>query len=589
MKKQRSDRKIQVILWILFGILAAVFMTVLCLTPNGGVEFEREKDGYTIVSNVHGQETEKDPGYEKTKEYRFLLEEDRHADTLMFYTSNCSVTVFLDEECAYRMTAGGRLLRTSGNVWVKIPLHAEDAGKTVCVRLSSRYPNAAIKQPDFLLGSAASINRAILTREFPELLFSLGVIFIGIYILLFAIYCSLCRRPVYRLYAISVMALAAGIWRMSYGRLLYLVFEDDTELLYIGSIFALMVVSMAMLFCADTSENPKLRRGFRGISIGYCVCDILQLVVQLLGWKDLKQMLPLTHLMLIGSALLLLAKGLLTEFFCKPDVPKNKKRDFSWLLGMGAIIDLFLYYFAMGSEKMLILQGAFLVFAVLEGVGLLIDYSGQKIVLRELERELTLSRAATMMSQIRSHFVFNILNAISGMCKYDPEKADETVVRFARYLRNNISIMEDDSNIPFTTDLKRLEDYVILEQIRFGDRLEFYTDIEADQFLLPPLILQPVVENAIKHGISRKQDGGTIVLRTRETADAVVITVEDDGVGFEESELEKKGSVGLNNIRFRLKHKGNGRLEIHSEVGKGTVVTITIQNKCSIFGGGRRK
>lgn len=81
-----------------------------------------------------------------------------------------------------------------------------------------------------------------------------------------------------------------------------------------------------------------------------------------------------------------------------------------------------------------------------------------------------------MMSQIRSHFVFNILNAISGMCKCDPQKADDTIVCFARYLRNNIDIMEDDKNIPFTTELRQLEDYIMLEQVRFSDKLEFYTD-----------------------------------------------------------------------------------------------------------------
>lgn len=181
-----------------------------------------------------------------------------------------------------------------------------------------------------------------------------------------------------------------------------------------------------------------------------------------------------------------------------------------------------------------------------------------------------------MMSQIRSHFVFNILNAISGMCKYDPEKADDTVVRFARYLRNNIDIMQEDKNIPFATDLRQLEDYVALEQVRFGDKIEFYTDAETMDFMIPPLILQPVVENAIKHGISKKTGNGTIILRTRRQGETVVITVEDDGIGFDMAELDKEKSIGLKNIRFRLEHLINGTFDISSEVNKGTVVTITI-------------
>ncbi len=207
---------------------------------------------------------------------------------------------------------------------------------------------------------------------------------------------------------------------------------------------------------------------------------------------------------------------------------------------------------------------------------LLIGFTEQKNALEEMEIKLALSRTTTMMSQIRSHFVFNLLNAISGMCKYDPEKADDTVVRFARYLRNNIDIMEEDKNIPFATDLKQLEDYVALEQVRFGDKIEFYTDIETEDFLIPPLILQPVIENAIKHGISKKQGNGTIILKTREQGENIIITIEDDGIGFDRKELEKEKSVGLKNIRFRLEHLVNGTFSIFSKVKEGTVVTITI-------------
>lgn len=169
-----------------------------------------------------------------------------------------------------------------------------------------------------------------------------------------------------------------------------------------------------------------------------------------------------------------------------------------------------------------------------------------------------------------------MLNAISGLCKYDPEKADETVVRFARYLRNNINVMEKNGNIPFRTDLQQLEDYVALEQVRFGDKIELYTDIEYDDFMIPQLILQPVVENAIKHGLSKKQGVGSIILRTRDEGNQIVIIVEDDGVGFDMEELKKETSVGIRNIRFRLEHLVGGKMNMLSEIGKGTTVTITI-------------
>lgn len=240
------------------------------------------------------------------------------------------------------------------------------------------------------------------------------------------------------------------------------------------------------------------------------------------------------------------------------------------------MMDLILYYLSDSSVGMLCTLAAILCFSMMEAIRLLVSFSEQKNALREMETELILSRTTTMMSQIRSHFVFNILNAISGMCKYDPEMADDTIVRFARYLRNNIDIMENDRNIPFRTDLAQLEDYVALEQVRFGDKIEFYADIETEDFMIPPLILQPVVENAIKHGVSKKMTNGTIILRTRKVGENIILTVEDDGVGFRPEELDKEQSVGIRNIRFRLQHLVNGTLTVESEVGKGTVVTISI-------------
>lgn len=219
---------------------------------------------------------------------------------------------------------------------------------------------------------------------------------------------------------------------------------------------------------------------------------------------------------------------------------------------------------------------AMLSYSLIEGLEVLFLYFERTAAYEEMETQLTLSRTTTMMSQIRSHFVFNILNAISGMCKYDPELADDTIVRFAGYLRNNIDIMENDNNISFETDLQQLEDYVALEQVRFGDKIEFYSDIETFDFMIPLLILQPIVENAIKHGISKKEGNGIIILRTRDSGENIVITVEDDGVGFDMSELDKEKSVGIKNIRFRLKQLVHGELKIQSEKDVGTTVTITI-------------
>lgn len=219
------------------------------------------------------------------------------------------------------------------------------------------------------------------------------------------------------------------------------------------------------------------------------------------------------------------------------------------------------------------------VFQLVRATWLVAKNQQDSIRAEKLREELNNSRIVLAMSQIRTHFVFNILNAISGMCGYDPQKADETLVMFSRYLRSNINIMEKDEPEPFTKTLEHLEKYVFLEQVRFGDKIQFAKTIETENFKIPPLILQPVVENAIRHGLLHKKQGGTVSLHTWEKNGDSIIEISDDGVGFDTADAAGEESVGLKNVRFRLKYMVGGTMDVKSTPGQGTTVTITIPGK----------
>lgn len=540
------------VLTVMAVLLLAVM--VLSATTQNVVSESRKSGSYEVIEYAECEKKkDADAPIGVVQEWSFILDMVTDSDTLAFYMNHHNIEVYLGEESAYQMTASERAIRTPGGVWVMIPLRVEDTGKEVRIELSPLYENYQEEVPEIMLGSELAIYRDTLQEALPELLLSMCVVFAGIFLLSLAIWHHAKRHFELRLYAIGMLAVSAGLWRFTYAKVTYLLIGNQSVFLYNLSIISLMLVASSLLNIAEVKYAKYW-------NMVYCAVYSVQFILQLAGVCDLRQMLQITHLTIILSAVLLCMRKLNT----------------SWMLGAGVLIDLLLYYFAETSSQMLFTLGVILCYSMLEGIRFFISYMRQKKELEEMETKLTLSRTATMMSQIRSHFVFNLLNAISGMCKYDPEKADDTIVRFARYLRNNIDIMEDDKNIPFAVDLKQLEDYVVLEQVRFGDKLEFYTDIETDQFMIPPLILQPVVENAIKHGVSKKMGNGTIILRTRDMGDSIVITVEDDGVGFAMEELEKEKSVGIRNIRFRLKHLVNGSMEIASQVGVGTTVTIRI-------------
>ena len=198
---------------------------------------------------------------------------------------------------------------------------------------------------------------------------------------------------------------------------------------------------------------------------------------------------------------------------------------------------------------------------------------------RELQQELKDRRVSVMMSQIRTHFIFNVMTIISGLCNTDPAKADSALILFARYLRKNIAIMDHDEPIFFSQEVQHLEDYISLEKMRFGDKINFEKNLESTDFKIPPLTIQPLVENAIKHGLLSAGRKGTVYLTTKEKDGVISIVIEDDGIGFEPEALKKEEAVGIRNVRYRVENMVGGTLEISSVPGTGTRVEIRLPQK----------
>ena len=198
----------------------------------------------------------------------------------------------------------------------------------------------------------------------------------------------------------------------------------------------------------------------------------------------------------------------------------------------------------------------------------------------KLEKELEDSRIAIMLSQIKPHFLYNVLNTIYHLYRKEPETAQEAVSSFAEYLRCNMLSIERNSPVPFSEEYRHIKTYLSLEQIRFRDKLNVVYDVRVTDFKLPPLTVEPLVENAVKHGVTKKRGGGTVTISTCKTENGVQITVADTGVGFEPENYMADGKphVGIRNVRERLHNMVGGSLSITSSP-HGTVAVVTIPTK----------
>lgn len=189
--------------------------------------------------------------------------------------------------------------------------------------------------------------------------------------------------------------------------------------------------------------------------------------------------------------------------------------------------------------------------------------------------ELMKKEQEIMLSQIQPHFLYNTLNSIYALCKGN-EVAQKTIKDFSAYLRTNLRMLNSKSLVNFDEELQHVKTYLSIEKLRFGDKLNVAFDIRETNFSIPTLSLQPLVENAVKHGICKKVGGGTVTVSSYVEGDSVCIVVCDDGAGFDTTKKITEEHVGVANVRQRIKMVCGGTLEITSQVGEGTKSVIKI-------------
>ncbi|MCU1262863.1 MAG: signal transduction histidine kinase, LytS [Bryobacterales bacterium] len=203
-----------------------------------------------------------------------------------------------------------------------------------------------------------------------------------------------------------------------------------------------------------------------------------------------------------------------------------------------------------------------------------------EVKLEEQERLLMKARLEALTSQINPHFLFNTLNSVSSLIRTDPQQARVVVLKLSRILRRRLR--NHDNFVPLRDELEFISDYLSIEMTRFGEKLRFVKNVDPEtlDILVPSMLLQPLVENCIRHGLSSKVEGGIITIETRRLEHRLQIVVQDDGVGISEEKLATlfEQGIGVSNVTERLKvlFGNEHRIWIDSQPGRGTRIAIEI-------------
>jgi two-component system LytT family sensor kinase len=218
-------------------------------------------------------------------------------------------------------------------------------------------------------------------------------------------------------------------------------------------------------------------------------------------------------------------------------------------------------------------------FAVSLPIRIWSSFRAERLV--ELQRaSLTEARLAALTNQINPHFLFNTLNSVSTLIRIDPDRARSMVYKLSSILRR--LLRKTDNFSPLRDEVAFIDDYLAIEMTRFGDKLRFYKDIDPETVdrLIPSMILQPIIENSVRHGLAARVDGGAIWLRARAERGRLLITVEDDGIGIEQAKLAHlfDSGIGVSNVneRLRVLFGTDYRLTVESDQGRGTRTVIDL-------------
>ncbi len=433
---------------------------------------------------------------------------------------------------------------------------------------------------DMYVGSESTIYELLFQHKAPAILMCLLLCFFGLFS--FPIAGMVLGRIEYRYLSFAMLCFFAGIFILTQSLSSYmpLWIHDPVKCMAFSTITTHICILSSLIFVKVNLKKKVNKLIGNIIIVAASLLTAVALILHYTGVSDLYAGKPFM-LLFGGVCSLILAFCTITEI--------ETARDAVVILATMAPVLSCLFLDAINEfihfTDVPLYETAMVLTLISQIVILIMDLHRQYLeTLRhqQVQQELYEAKVSLMVSQIQPHFLYNSLTSIAMMCTKDPKTARKATINFADYLRGNMNSLKQKAPVPFTRELEHLKKYLMLEQMRFGDMLNVEYDIQATDFLIPQLSVQPLVENAVKHGVGMKEDGGTVTIATREEADCYKVIILDDGVGFDTSkpiEDDGRSHVGMENVKQRLKELCDADITIESVVGEGTAATIRIPKK----------
>lgn len=584
--KQKIN-KMAVIFPVCVGILFVFVLIYLLFVDNIDVFQKQEVEHSRPIAPVHYQKVESEDSPTGVKEIYYLdFSNDLPNDSnLTFYVLHQYVDVYIHDELAYSLKPAhaNKFGSTMGSNWAIVPLEKEESDKMVKVVITPIYEKFIGLKPEFMVGLNHETVIDMIIKEIPRLFLGGTAIVVGLMFVIIGMYIRVVKGEYARLALLGGFATMMGLWMVSDSVFVSFVLNEKTSFLFYASLAMLMLGTIPILNIGKIGHSPRFKLILDVVCILITFVCVIQLLLHFFGIVELRETLFLTHIIIGAIGVLVIIDSIISKIIENKNGKSQELGATMVVCMIGIILDMINFYVSGSSANLQCSLWALLICTIIAGVRIIHTYSAQSKQLEEKEAELAEKRISIMLSQIQPHFLYNSISAIQGLCIQDPEKARTALGDFAFYLRGNLNSLVDNGNIPFSRELEHVETYLNLEKMRFEERLNIVYDIEEKDFYIPPLVVQPLVENAVKHGICKNEEGGTLTIKTRKREEDIVIAIIDDGVGFDIKEQKKnndgKYHIGIQNVKDRLQQMADGELVIDSAPGKGTKAYIILKRE----------
>ena len=469
---------------------------------------------------------------------------------------------------------------TTGLYWMSIPVHTSLAGEKLHIVLTPVYREVLEEKPVFYyIDRDTLFTNIVFPLDRNLLILSIATATAGIYLILFSVTPKLSGDNRRNLFYMGSATICAGVWKLCGLPASLLLFDYlviQKEIWYTGvlSYILMLVLSLRLQISLRSDSGNRVTRLIFYIA---ALTAILLVVLQFMGLFEL-------YSVLVWYGIAMAFLHLIALFGRKPTL-----YEILWFLPffitLGLDFIIFLLNRSQRNAPFFLLW--MLINLFIRGFGFIRDDIEQERQLRFKEVELKESRIRAMMSEIRPHFIHNTLISIYMLCTEDPERAQEVIADFASYLQANFSAISATELTSFNKELEHTKSYIAIESILYEGKLTIEYDIQHTAFRLPPLTLQPIVENALYHGIKNRRGRGLITITGTREGENILLQVHDNGAGMSQERLEmlqngiyqeKRGRFGLWNVhqRIRLYCGENYGLTFESVPGEGTTVTVKL-------------